>query len=369
MKSNSKIINVTKPTLPELKDYLFYLEEIWKSRCLSNRGPFAIMLEEELKSFLKVNHIGLVANGALALQLAIKSLNIKGSVITTPFSYVATTNSILWENCNPIFVDIDKNTLCINSELIESKITQDTSAIMATHVYGNPCNVKLIERIAKQYKLKVLYDAAHAFNIKIDGKSILNFGDASILSFHATKLFHTAEGGAVICKSKKILNKINVMKAFGHIGEEKYLMVGINGKMSELHAALGICNIKNVEESIIKRQKVASTYDRMLNQFISTGVLRKQSIANNVSYNYSYYPVIFKTKQTMLATKTALEKNRVYPRRYFYPSLNKLSFLHSANECVVSEDISQKILCLPSYDDLTENEIKKIVMIISESLM
>ena len=366
MTSYSKIINVTKPTLPELKDYLIYLEEIWKNNQLTNGGPLLAKLEDDLKSFLKVKNIGLVANGCMALQLTIKALNIKGDVITTPFSYVATTNSILWENCNPVFVDIDENTLCINPELIERKITKNTSAIMATHVYGNPCDVKAIEKIAKKYRLKILYDAAHAFNIKIDGKSILNFGDASILSFHATKLFHTAEGGAVVCKSKKLLNKINLMKAFGHMGEEKYLMVGINGKMSELHAAMGLCTLGNVENSIEKRQKKSALYDKLLGRLIRGGEIRKQIISSAATQNFSYYPIIFKTKKAMLNAKKLLELNNFFPRRYFYPSLNKLKFLQNFDKCMVAEDISQKVLSLPLYDDLKDAEIRNIVQIISK---
>ena len=369
IKTHLARIDVTKSELPELSTYNMYLKEIWKGNQLTNNGPLLRKLNNELQSFLGVKNIGLIANGCMALQLAIKALNIKGDVITTPFSYVATTNSILWENCNPIFVDIDESTLCINPELIESRITKDTSAIIATHVYGNPCDVKAIEKIAKKNKLKVLYDAAHAFHTKIDGKSILNFGDASILSFHATKLFHTVEGGAVVCKNKKLLNKINTMKAFGHMGEEKYLMVGINGKMSELHAAMGLCNLDNVENCIRNRQKKSLLYDNLQASLIRDGHIRKQIISSSVTNNYSYYPIIFKTKKSMLSAKKALELNNIFPRRYFYPSLNKLKFLSRFDECKISEDISQKVLSLPLFEDLKEAEIRKIVQIISKSIL
>ena len=368
MKNTKKRINVTKSYLPSMAKYQSYLQQIWTNGQLTNNGPFLKKLEIELKSFLGIKNISLLSNGCMALQLAIKALKIKGEIITTPFSYVATTNAILWEGCTPVFVDINDQSLCINAKLIEEKITKNTRAILATHVYGNPCDVKEVDRIAKKNNLKVIYDAAHAFSVKINKQSILNFGDASILSFHATKLFHTIEGGAVICKDKKNVKEANLLKSFGHIGEERYLAVGINGKMSEFQAAMGLCNLDEIEDLIFKRRKISLLYDKKLNDLINDRVIRKQDIDVCVDYNYAYYPVIFRSKALMLKAKKALEDQGIYPRRYFYPSLNKLPFINTYQSCPISEDISLRVLCLPFYDDLSDSEIKRIVRIITVSV-
>ena len=249
------MITVTKTYIPPLEDYTAYLKKIWQTGQVTNNGPLCQQLSFDIANYLGVSNIELVANGTLALQLAIKALGIKGEIITTPYSYVATTNAILWEECEPVFIDIDPKTFCINPDLITAEISEKTSAILATHVYGYPCDVLKIQQIADKHNLKVIYDAAHAFGVKIDGESILNFGDCSILSLHATKLFHTTEGGAVICKDAEVAKNVFLMKKFGHMGEDEYINIGINAKMSELHAAMGLCVLPKMTDIITSLKK------------------------------------------------------------------------------------------------------------------
>jgi dTDP-4-amino-4,6-dideoxygalactose transaminase len=258
------MIPVTKTFFPAIEEYTARLEQIWKSGWLTNNGQFESELETKLGQYLNVPYIELVANGTLALQLAIKALDLKGEIITTPYSYVATANAITWEGCTPVFVDIDENSFCINPELVEAAITEKTSAILATHIYGYPCEVEKIAEIAKKHSLKVIYDAAACFGVKLHGKSILVHGDISTLSFHATKVFHTAEGGAVICQDEEVLNRVFLMKRFGHLGEDYYLEIGINAKMSELHAAMGLCMLPMVDQIIDKRRQIAAWYDEQI---------------------------------------------------------------------------------------------------------
>lgn len=360
------MIHVTKTTLPTLNEYTHYLERVWSSGQLTNNGSLCCELAEHLKTYLELANIELVSNGTLALQLAIKALAIKGEVITTPYSYVATTSSILWEGCEPVFVDIDKHRFCINPDLIEAAITEKTSAILATHVYGYPCDVVKIQKIADKYQLKVIYDAAHAFGVSVAGKSILQYGDCSTLSFHATKLFHTAEGGAVICKDTKVTERIALMKKFGHIGEDDYLDIGINAKISELHAAMGLCILPKVSDIIAYRKECSSWYDRQLE-----GCFLQRPVAPaDFAYNYAYYPVIFPTHEIMMRVRQVLLDNGIGPRRYFYPSLNTLPFLKPElkRACPVFEDIATRVLCLPLYVGLSEVEVNAICGLVRHSL-
>jgi len=284
-------------------------------------------------------------------------------VITTPFSYVATTNSILWEHCQPVFVDIDAHTFCIDPKKIESAITERTQAILAVHVYGYPSDVETIEVIAKKYNLKVIYDAAHAFGCKLNGSSLLNYGDISTLSFHATKLFHTVEGGAIVTHTPQMADMINKMKSFGHLGDEYYIL-GVNGKNSEFHAAMGLCVLPNVTDIVKRRRSICEMYNAELS---GLGIVFS-NIPQNYDYNYAYYPVVFQAEAQLLAVKQALNSNQVNPRRYFYPSLNTLPFLQTRQSCPVSEDISSRVLCLPLYDGLEKQDVMRISALIKETL-
>jgi dTDP-4-amino-4,6-dideoxygalactose transaminase len=352
--------------MPSLEIYTSYLKEIWQGGYLTNNGPLCRQLTNDIASLLDVSNLELVSNGTLALQLAIKALGIKGEIITTPYSYVATTNSILWEGCEPVFVDIEPQTFCINPDLIESAITGKTSAILSTHVYGYPCDVLRIQHIADKHKIKVIYDAAHAFGVRLAGKSILQHGDCSTLSFHATKLFHTAEGGAVVCKDAEIAKRVFLMKKFGHVGEDDYLDIGINAKMSELHAAMGLCVLPKVHDIIAYRKECSDWYDEQLD-----GILLQRPIYPvGIEYNYAYYPVIFSTHEAMMRVRQALLDNGIGPRRYFCPSLNTLPFLNPElkRTCPVSESISSRVLCLPLYVGLSKAEVEIICDIIRRNL-
>ncbi|MDG0980789.1 MAG: DegT/DnrJ/EryC1/StrS family aminotransferase [Halieaceae bacterium] len=360
------MIPVTKTYLPSLSEYTSQLERVWQEGWITNNGSLTRELAQSLIDYLNVPNIELLANGTLALQLAIKALGLQGEVITTPFSYVATTTSLLWENCTPVFVDIEDKTFCIDADKIEAAITDRTTAIMATHVFGYPCDVAKIEKIAKKHGLKVIYDAAHAFGVKLNGQSILCHGDASALSFHATKLFHTTEGGALICKDNKIAEKVSLMKKFGHIGEDNYIEVGINAKISEVHAAMGLCVLPKVDEIIANRLAISERYDALLK---NSGLVRPQVIGE-LEYNYAYYPVVFESHNQMMQVRQALIDNDIMPRRYFYPSLNTLPYLdaESKQACPVSESIAMRVLCLPLYWGLEPAIIEKVCVLIVEAL-
>jgi dTDP-4-amino-4,6-dideoxygalactose transaminase len=359
------MLNVTKTYMPPIDLYLSYLNEVWESGQLTNNGNLTKRLKNELIKKLGVSNLELVSNGTVALQLAIKALGIKGEVITTPFSYVATTTSILWENCKPVFVDIETGNFSINPELIERAITDNTTAILATHVYGYPCDVEKIQEIADKYGLKVIYDAAHAFGVTYNDKSILEYGDISTLSFHATKLFHTGEGGAIVSGDHEILKKISLLKSFGHIGEDQYINIGINAKMSELHAALGLCVLEKVDEIIDCRRQCSKLYDQMLS---FNNCIHRPIIKPGVGYNYAYYPILLSSEEHMLKVRNALNCKNVFPRRYFYPSLNKLPYLDNKEDCPISENISSRALALPLSHELSEKEIRFVSKIILETI-
>ncbi|MFM7683107.1 MAG: DegT/DnrJ/EryC1/StrS family aminotransferase [Bacteroidota bacterium] len=354
------MINVTKSYLPPLEEYSKLIESIWGNYHLTNRGPMVQRLESEICNKLNLNNLLYVANGTIAIQLAIKALKIKDEVITTPFSYVATTNSLLWEGCNPIFCDISIETLCIDATKIEALITPKTTAILATHVYGIPCDVEAIQKVADKHKLKVIYDAAHAFGVEYNDKNIFEYGDVSTCSFHATKLFHTIEGGSVTARDPEVFKLMSLYHSFGHIGDD-YYTEGINGKNSEFHAAMGICNLPKLDELIATRKKHSEYYTSLL----SPSIVSRPIIPNCTSYNYAYYPVVFIDETTLLAVKETLFKSGINTRRYFYPSLNNLPFLAEHFECPVSEDISRRVLCLPLYFDLDKLVIEKICSIIN----
>ena len=357
------MIPVTKTYLPPIEDYQEYLEEIWKSGWVTNNGTLSQKLEKDLASYLKVPHMEYVSSGTIALQIAIRVLELEGEIITTPFSYVATTSSILWDGCTPVFVDIDPKTLNINPNEIEKKITDKTSAILATHIFGVPCDVKAIEEIAQKHDLKVIYDGAHAFGVNLEGKSVFLHGDISIVSFHATKIFHTVEGGGLVTKEKELAEKIALSKAFGHSGDEHFRL-GINGKNSEFHAAIGLCILKKID-TLIERRKA---FFELYRSRIIDDKIKYQSIPKNIIYNYGYYPIIFNCEEQLLRVYKNLKKENIFPRRYFYPSLNELDYLTNTSTCPHSEKISKSILCLPLYEALEERSIIKTSEIVNETV-
>ena len=355
------MINVTKTFLPPLEEYTEKLKQIWETHWVTNQGPMAEELEKQLKDYLGVKNLLLVSNGTIALQIAIKALELSGEIITTPYSYVATTTSILWENCIPVFCDIEDKTFCIDADKIESLITDKTKGIIATDVYGFPCDFEKIKSIADKYNLKVIYDGAHAFGVKVSGNSIFNYGDISTVSFHATKLFHTIEGGAIITNDDKLYEKMYLYRAFGHLDDD-YISMGINGRTSEFNAAMGLCNLPRVKDFISRRKEICLLYKSCL----TDTPLSFPEIPENIEYNYSYFPVLFPSFEIMSEVKDKLAGFEIYPRRYFYPSLNKLPYLNG-NECPVSENITQRVLCLPLYQELESEDVTLICGIIREN--
>jgi dTDP-4-amino-4,6-dideoxygalactose transaminase len=350
------MIPVTKPFLPPIEEYERYVRDIWKRNWLTNNGPLVNELELKLKDFLDVKHLLFVTNGTIALQLAIKALGLKGKIITTPFSYVATTSSMVWEGCEPVFVDIDPKTCNLDPNRIEDAITSDTSAILATHVYGNPCDMEMIADIAKRKNLKVIYDGAHAFAVKYKNKSVFDFGDISTCSFHATKLYHTVEGGCVVTQDPELLKRMAYLRNFGHDGTDRFAQLGINGKNSEFHAAMGLVNLKYVPQIIETRKKLSAHYDSFLRNFQAL----KPEISRDVTYNYAYYPLLFKDENLLKKVMDVLSQNWIYPRRYFYPSLEDLPYVVKSDKCPVADSIARRALCIPHYEALTTEEIDMI---------
>lgn len=356
-----KRINVTKSFLPPLQEYEAYLERIWKEGQLTNQGPLLREFEKQLESYLGTDKLHFVTNGTLGLQVALRALGItEGEVITTPFSYVATVSSILWERCDPVFVDIDPKRLCIDAKKIEAAITPATKAIMPVHVFGNPCDIEKIDAIAKKHRIAVIYDAAHAFGVQYKGKSLLNYGDVSMCSLHSTKLFHSIEGGILVAKDKTINDKMELTKRFGHNGDT-HLSLGTNAKASEFQAAMGLSNMKYVDGLIEERKEISNLYDKLLNKKFERPV-----VDDDTKQNYAYYPIILESEKSLLSKMQMLEKIDIHPRRYFYPSLNTLCYLKSSQECPISEDISKRILCLPLFAGLEEKDVRKICEVLNK---
>lgn len=356
-------INVTKPFLPLKAEYQQLVDQIWARQWLTNNGPLLNRLEIELRRTLGLSHLLVVTNGTLALQLAIRALDLKGEIITTPFSYVATTSSIVWEGCRPVMVDIDPETFNLDPQKIEAAITLETSAILATHVFGNPCNVRAIEDIAARHSLKVIYDAAHAFGVRVDGRSIYAYGDISAASFHATKLFHTIEGGAVVTGHAQTAAHLSLLRNFGHTSPTSFSGIGINAKANEFQAAMGLCVLPHVPELIAARRTISKWYDGLL-----SGVLQRQKIEPGTDYNYAYYPVLFQNQQELEHVLPALNNARIFPRRYFYPSLSTLDYVEPRHPVPVAEDVAGRVVCLPLYHDLSEDEVAMICRHIRDAL-
>lgn len=366
-------IFVTQPALPPLEEFIPYLEKIWDNKWLTNNGPFHQEFEKELSNYLGVEHLSVFSNGTLALITALQALRITGEVITTPFSFVATTHSLWWNNIKPVFVDIEDKYFNIDPKKIESAITPQTTAIMPVHVYGNPCNVEEIQRIADVYGLKVIYDAAHAFGVRYKGQSILNWGDLSIMSFHATKVYNTIEGGAIICKDEKTKKRIDLLKNFGFADEVTVIEPGINAKMNELQAAYGLLQLKHVDHYIAQRKEIVSLYNTLLNDV--PGIRTIDLDIENVEHAYPYYPILIDVKEYGINRDDLyykLQEHSIYGRRYFYPLISDFPTYRSLPSASVTNipiatQVAKDVLCLPIYPDLTKEEIVKICEIIKKS--
>ncbi|HEY9145489.1 MAG TPA: DegT/DnrJ/EryC1/StrS family aminotransferase [Thiobacillus sp.] len=369
MSTDPKQIYVTQPYLPPLDEFIPYLEKIWESRQLTNNGPFHQQLEQALSEYLGVEHIALFTNGTIALITALQSLRITGEVITTPYSFVATSHSLLWNGIKPVFVDIDRNTLNLDPTKIEAAITPQTTAILPVHCYGRPCNVEAIQKIADSYNLKVIYDAAHAFGVRDAGGSVLRHGDLSVLSFHATKVFNTFEGGAIVCPDARIKTRIDHLKNFGHVNEVSVVAPGINGKMSEINAAFGLLQLKHIDKALARRKEIDAAYRERLEGV--AGIQCMQADQEKIS-NFAYFPILVEADYPISRDDLhqKLKDNGIHPRRYFYPLIPDFSMyrgLPSArpDNLPVAVSAARKILCLPIYPDLEIAEIEIITRLIA----
>jgi dTDP-4-amino-4,6-dideoxygalactose transaminase len=365
----AKPIFVTQPTLPPLEEFYEYLKDIWESKWLTNNGKYHQALEKALCDYLGVKFISLFSNGTLALVTALQALRITGEVITTPYSFVATTHALWWNNIKPVFVDIEPKTFNIDPEKVESAITPQTAAILPVHVYGNPCNVQKIKEIADAYGLKVIYDACHTFGVTIKGIPILNFGDLSVMSFHATKVYNTFEGGAIVCHDEATKKRIDNLKNFGFVNETTVVTPGINAKMNEVQAAMGLLQLKYIDEAIKRRKQIADQYRNLLKKI--DGISYFEDIPE-VKHCYSYFPILInkeKYGKTRDEVYEDLKMNNIYGRRYFYPLISQFPTyrgLESARsgKMPVAEKMTEEVICLPIYPHLEDNEVVLICKII-----
>ncbi len=369
---SQKPLYVTRPSLPPLEEFLPYLEQIWDNRILTNNGPFHKELESELCRYLGVDHLSLFTNGTIALVTALQSLRITGEVITTPYSFAATAHSLVWNNIKPIFVDIDPVTCNLDPRKIESAITPSTTAILGVHCYGNPCAVEEIQRIAEIYGLKVIYDAAHAFGVEYKGKSVLTHGDLSVLSFHATKVFNTFEGGAIVCPDERTKQRIDYLKNFGFANELTVVAPGINGKMSEICAAFGLLQLRHIDAYIEKRHRIASHYRSELEGVPGLAFLQPMS---NTQGNSSYFPIFIDSKFPLTRDELyeMLKLNGVNSRRYFYPLLSEMPPYKAipsatASNLTAAFNVANSVLCLPIFSDMEICEVDKVVSLIKGSV-
>ncbi len=353
---DNKNIYVTMPTLAPLEEVNELMKDIWASGIMTHNGPLVQRFEKECAEHFGVPNLVSCVNGTMGLQMAIRALQLKGEIITTPFTFIATISSIIWEGCTPVFVDIDPETLCIDPNKIEEKITYHTVGIMPVHVFGNCCDIEAIDAIAKKHNLKVIYDACHSVGVNYKGKSIFTYGDISVTSFHATKMLNTTEGGGCFTLDKSLDEKLRRIRFFGFENHADIVEDGTNGKMTEVHAAVGLANLKYLDVALADREKKYAIYKDALSKDAS---LRFQKI--NSDCNYSYFPVIFKDEDSMLQAQARLNEHHIYPRRYFYPSVNTFSKLVPYVPMPVSEDIASRILCLPLYYTLSENDMERII--------
>ncbi len=353
----SQDLPVTRTTLPPFDEYVERLRGIWERGHITNHGPLVLELEARLREKLGVRHLFFVSNGTLALQIALRALELNGEIITTPFSYVATTSSLVWERCTPVFADIERDSLTISPERVAQAITPRTTAVLATHVYGNPCRVDALAALCRERGLKLVYDAAHAFGVSVDGRPIAGFGDISTFSFHATKLFHTVEGGAVATNDDALAHRISYLRNFGHNGQEAFFGLGINGKNCELHAAMGLCLLPRIDALIAERRALHAEYDRRL--LANTQLLRKPGPTPGAALNFAYYPVLFRDEVSLLRARTQLNAAGISPRRYFFPPLSQLPYV-SRGDSAVAEEISPRVLCLPLFSGLSVDDIARV---------
>lgn len=365
------MITVTKSDLPPLEKYIEYLRKIWTSRWLTNDGEFVQLLGKKLEEYLRVKNLVLVSNGTLALQIALKALDIEGEVITTPFTFAATTNVILWEGLTPVFADIDPETYNIDPIDVEKKITDKTSAILAVHVYGNPCYAEELQEIADKYRLKLIYDAAHAFGVEYKNKSVFNYGDISTLSFHATKVFNTIEGGAIVARDEELIERLKLLRNHGIKSEEEIVLPGTNAKMNEFQAVMGLCNLEEIDEKIKSRKNIYEYYKEKLGN--AKNVKFQKIIASK--YNYIYMPVCFENVKRRDQIYLELLKNGIKPRKYFYPLTVDSNYFKEKSINLVEKydlkeasDITRRVLCLPLYPNLEIPAVDNIISIINRLL-
>jgi dTDP-4-amino-4,6-dideoxygalactose transaminase len=353
-----KPIYVTEPFLPPLEEYVEYLEGIWNGKLLTNQGPLVRELEQKIQAYHGINMaVHCVANGGLGLQIILKALGVRGEVITTPFSYVATASCPIWEGCGIKFADIEPDCLTIDPAAVESAIGPDTEAILATHVFGNPCDCEALEAIASKHGLALIFDAAHAFGVRYKDKSILEYGDASMVSLHATKLLHAVEGGFAVAREPSIAVKIEWMRRFGHKGPEEFHGVGVNAKLSELHAAMGLCNLNHLGSILEKRKQVCAVYDQMIDSDMTLSTLNYREGATK---NYSYYPVFFDSESSLADAVKRMNKLNILPRRYFHPSLEEV-FADDVACCGNAYQFSRRTLCLPLSTSLGKEELDMVI--------
>jgi dTDP-4-amino-4,6-dideoxygalactose transaminase len=365
------MINVTKPDLPPVEEYVEFLKQIWENRWLTNYGPLAQLFERRLRDHLRVKDLIIVANGTLALLIALRALDLKGEVITTPFTFATTTNVLVWEGLTPVFADIDPKTFNIDPIEVEKKISKSTSAILATHVYGNPCHVEMLAKIARKHDLKLVYDAAHAFDVEYDNHSVLDYGDISTLSFHATKVFTTGEGGAIVAKNEKLLKKMQLLIDHGIASEERIILPGINAKMNEFQAALGLCGLDYVVEKIRSRKRLHELYNE---QLAGSNIIFQEIIASK--YNYAYMPIALESRRQRDMVYAKLLRNGIKSRKYFFPLTIYFDYFQQKGIDLVeyydlrhAADIASRILCLPMYADLESSIVDDICKIIKGKKM
>lgn len=363
---------VTQPSLPPLDEFVELLKQIWDNKILTNNGPFHQQFENEMADYLGVKYISLFSNGTLALITALQALNITGEVITTPFSFVATTHSLWWNNIKPVFADIEPEYFNLDPEKVEAAITPQTTAIMPVHVYGNPCKIERFQQIADTYGLKLIYDAAHAFGVKRNGESILNYGDLSILSFHATKVFNTIEGGAIICPDAKTKQRIDYLKNFGFADETTVIAPGINAKMNELQSAYGLLQLKYVDSFIAKRREIATVYREQLKDIYGISMLED---IRGVNHAYSYFPILVDKEKYGLTRDELyeeLKKHNIFGRRYFYPLISQFPTYRGLpssrrENLIIAEKVAEQVICLPIYPQLDNNDLIRIIEIIHKN--
>lgn len=358
-------ITVTRPTLPPFEEYVGLLRGIWARNHLTNAGPLVVELERQLAAYLGVKHCLFVSNGTIALQLAFRATELTGEVVTTPFSYVATTSSIAWEGCTPVFADVEPDTLTLSAASVEDVLTPRTSALVATHVYGNPCEVEGLAALAHRHGLRVIYDAAHCFGAQYDGRALSAYGDAATLSFHATKLFHTVEGGAVVTNDDEIARRVAYLRNFGHAGYEAFQGIGINGKNSELHAAMGLCLLPRVPEIIAERRAISVRYDSLL---LGHAEITRPRIRSGTTYNYAYYPILLPSDADVRAVQAHLEANGVLARRYFHPSLSGALPYVAPGNVPVARDAADRVLCLPLFTGMMPSQVERVAQLVSGAL-